>query len=296
VSAGEIYYRFESVNGCLTVTLLPELNDKQWADIERVGTEIVARIGATPSPRVIVDLTQLSYMGSAMVALIVRLYKEVNTRSGKMVVVNQHELVHEVLKLAGLTKLWTIVDNRQAAYSSLGIKMNTVSGTGGGLQTGGMGLVAAGAIGTVGALLLLALQFSSNPAIPRKYALLVECGFAFLGLVAGMMLLNQAGNRRNLGIAFLAICVLAVFGAIVATPDEAPAKGAAPPAANTAAGADENVKATPAAAEAPVTEPAKAAPAAVASAPATPAPATPTKGKSRPKRLPNTTFGGGAVD
>jgi hypothetical protein len=44
VSTGETYYRFETVNGCLTVTLLPELNDKQWADIERVGSEIVERI------------------------------------------------------------------------------------------------------------------------------------------------------------------------------------------------------------------------------------------------------------
>jgi anti-anti-sigma factor len=293
-----MYYRFESVNGCLTVTLLPELNDKQWADIERVGTELVARIGATPSPRVIVDLTPLSYMGSAMVALIVRLYKEVNTRGGKMVVVNQHELVHEVLKLAGLTKLWTIVDNRQAAYSSLGIKMNAASSVGGALQTGGMGIVAAGAIGTAGALLGLALQFSSNPAVPRKIAMLIDFGFAFLGLVAGMILLNQAGNRRNLGIAFLAICALAVVG-IVAVPDESPAKGAAPAANTSAEPADGNVKAAPDAAADPVTAPAKTTPATVASAPVAgvTTPALPAKaGKSGPKRLPNTTFGGGAVE
>jgi anti-anti-sigma factor len=286
-----MYYRFESVNGCLTVTLLPELNDKQWADIERVGTEIVARIGATPSPRVIVDLTPLSYMGSAMVALIVRLYKEVNTRSGKMVVVNQHELVHEVLKLAGLTKLWTIVDNRQAAYSSLGIKMSAASGSGGGLQTGGMGIVAAGAIGTVGALLGLALQFSSSPAVPRKIAMLIDFGFAFLGLVAGMILLNQAGNRRNLGIAFLAICALAIVG-IVAVPDDSPAKGAAPAANTSAEPADGNAKAAPAAA-APAIVPLNSTPAVVASTPATAATPPAAPGKSSPKRLPNTTFGGG---
>ncbi len=127
MSVGETYYRFETVNGCLTITLLPELNDKQWADIERVGTEIVDRISAAPSPKVLVDLTSLSYMGSAMVALIVRLYKTVNSRGGKMVVVNQHELVFEVLKLAGLTKLWTIVGTRAEAFSSMGVKATPVS-------------------------------------------------------------------------------------------------------------------------------------------------------------------------
>lgn len=63
MSTGESYYRFESADGCLIITLLPVLNDKQWADIEKVGTEIVERLSAAPSPRFIVDLTPLSYMG-----------------------------------------------------------------------------------------------------------------------------------------------------------------------------------------------------------------------------------------
>jgi anti-anti-sigma factor len=260
VSVGETYYRFESVNGCLTVTLLPELNDKQWSDIERVGTEIVERISAAPSPKVLVDLTLLSYMGSAMVALIVRLYKTVNSRGGKMVVVNQHELVHEVLKLAGLTKLWTIVPTRAEAYSSLGIKASAAPREASGMATGGMGLVAAGVIGTVGALAALALQFTSNPILPQKIALLIEVAFAFVGLGAGTFLLNQAGSRRNLGIAFLAICALAVFGAIVAAPQEAAAK--APASGAAAKSAPAQADATPAAAPAPATpEPAKTAPA-----------------------------------
>ncbi len=130
MSSGESYYRFETADGCLIITLLPELNDKQWADIEKVGTEIVDRLSNAQSPRFIVDLTPLSYMGSAMVALIVRLYKTVNGRNGQMVVVNQHELVFEVLKLAGLTKLWTIVDSREKAFAALGVKRRAASAEG----------------------------------------------------------------------------------------------------------------------------------------------------------------------
>jgi anti-anti-sigma factor len=246
VSVGETYYRFESVNGCLTVTLLPELNDKQWADIERVGTEIVERISAAPTPKVLVDLTPLSYMGSAMVALIVRLYKTVNSRGGKMAVVNQHELVHEVLKLAGLTKLWTIVATRQEAYTTLGVK----GGGGGGMafagasQNGGMGILVAGVIGTVGALAGLALQFTSNPIVSRKIATLIEFAFALLGFGAGMFLLTQAGSRRNLGIVFVAICVLAVLGGVVAVPEEGAARGPAAGAKAKSAPAEVDVPAT----------------------------------------------------
>jgi anti-anti-sigma factor len=222
VSSGESYYRFEQSDGCLIITLLPELNDKQWADIEKVGTEIVDRLSTAQSPRFIVDLTLLSYMGSAMVALIVRLYKAVNGRSGQMVVVNQHELVFEVLKLAGLTKLWTIVENRDKAYAALGVKRRSVSAkeSGGGGGGGGNGLLVAGIIGTLGAIIGLALQFSPQQLVTHKIALLIDVGFAALGMIVGTMLLvNQTGARRNVGIALLAICLIAVLGGIVVSPE-----------------------------------------------------------------------------
>jgi anti-anti-sigma factor len=230
VAAGESYYRYETADGCLIATLLPELNDKQWADIEKVGTEIVDRLSSAQSPRFIVDLTPLSYMGSAMVALIVRLYKTVNGRGGQMVVVNQHELVLEVLKLAGLTKLWTIVDNRDKAFAALGVKRRSAASEGSAAE-GSNAVLLAGIIGTVGAILGLGLQFSSQGLVPRKVAVFIEFACAALGMVVGtMILVNQTGTRRNVGIALLAICLIVVLGGIVAGPDQSTTP--APPAAN----------------------------------------------------------------
>ena len=48
-----------------------------WADIERVGSEILSRIQPLTSPQLLVDLCALSYMGSAQVALVVRMFKPV---------------------------------------------------------------------------------------------------------------------------------------------------------------------------------------------------------------------------
>ena len=83
--------------------------------------------------------------------------------------------------------------------------------------------------------------------VPQKVALLIEIAFAFVGLGAGMFLLNQAGSRRNLGIAFLAICVLAVLGGIVAAPQEAAAKGPAAGAKTTTTPAESTATDAPAA-------------------------------------------------
>jgi anti-anti-sigma factor len=222
----------------LIITLLPELNDKQWSEIDKVGSDLVERLAITKSPRFLVDLTPLSYMGSAMVALIVRLYKSVNTRGGKMVVVNQHELVYEVLKLAGLAKLWTIVESREKGYAALGVSGRPAAVAGESVASGaggGNALLVAGIIGTIGAVIGLALQFSPNPPLPLKYAQLVEFAFAALGMITGaMMLVNHTGARRNVGIAFLAVCLLIVLGGIVAVPDRGAPRGPANGAAATA--------------------------------------------------------------
>jgi anti-anti-sigma factor len=278
VSSGESYYRYESTDGCLIVTLLPELNDKQWADIERVGTEIVDRLSTTQSPRFIVDLTPLSYMGSAMVALIVRLYKTVNGRNGQMVVVNQHELVQEVLKLAGLTKLWTIVENRDKAFAALGVKRRAVSAEGSPAEGGGNALLLAGIIGAVGAVIGLALQFSSQPLVSRKVALLIDVAFAALGMVVGtMMLVNQTGARRNVGIALLAICLIVVLGGIVFSPEHTTAPLPAPVSNGTSATAPATpVSETPAVA---ATNPS------AASTPASAPAAAPSGSAAQPKLL-----------
>ena len=90
-----------------------------------------------------------------------------------------------------------------------------------------MGLVAAGVIGTVGALVGLALQFSPNPPLAPRYAMFIDVAFAVLGMVVGtMILVNQTGTRRNVGIAFLAICLSAVLGGIVIGSQASGGKGA----------------------------------------------------------------------
>ena len=268
MASADTYYRFETNGNCSVITLLPELNDRQWADIDRVATELEDRLKQVPSPRLLLDLTPLSYMGSAMVALNVRLYKSVNGRNGQMVVVNQHELVNEVLKLAGLTKLWTIVDSREKGFSALGLKKARVAATTTGsdpVSIQGNAILIAGIIGTIGAIIGLALHLSGSSLVSPKAAQLIEVGFAAIGFVVGtIILVNQNGMRRNIGIAILAICLLIVLGGIVAAPDRK--ANAAPSPSSTSPSAPSKPVQT-ATADPPA--------AATASAPATPAASTP---------------------
>lgn len=119
-------YRFEEAESHCTIVLLPELNKAPWGDIDNIGTSVVERMNAKmdasrQKPGFIVDLSALNYMGSAMVALVVRLWKASKEKGAKMVVINNDPMVLEVLELAGLSQVWTIVGTREEALRALGV-------------------------------------------------------------------------------------------------------------------------------------------------------------------------------
>lgn len=215
-------YHFEQGNGYSIISLTPQLNDAQWSDIEQVGTDLLEQLGNHKAPAFVVDLSALSYMGSAMVALIVRLWKSVKDEKGKMVVVNKEKLVYEVLELAGLHKIWTIVDTREEALRKLGVKVTSPapassSGSSGSVASGGgssLNLMVS-VLGTAGALIGLALM--------RKGDILsknVSMGIAFLAAIVGLIFAVQlasanSNNQRPLGIGLIVVNLVLVGAAIM---------------------------------------------------------------------------------
>lgn len=103
---------------CLTMD--PSLSDVKWDHIEALGNSVEQRIRDDKPKKVVFDITGLTYMGSAMVALVVRWWKAVDEIGGKSAVALHDPNVLEVLKLASLDEHWTIVPTREAAYNKLG--------------------------------------------------------------------------------------------------------------------------------------------------------------------------------
>jgi anti-anti-sigma factor len=241
VSSSETPYRFETAEGYSVFSLQPELNDSQWADFEKVGNDVVGQLDSMDPPICLVDLSDLSYMGSAMVALIVRVWKAVNENGGRMVVVNKDTMVFEVLKLAGLHKVWTIVETRDEGVKQLGVKVRAVraasSGEGGApAGGGGMGLAALGLGAVVGAGAGLFLLLTPG-IVSQKIALVIEFGFAALALVAGTVTAaRDTGTRQKLGIAVVAASVVVVLAGILLSGDGADrqprARASAPPSSS----------------------------------------------------------------
>ena len=223
MTTSETPYRLEAINGCTIISLLPELNNVQWADIEQVGTNALAQLEASRTPALLVDLSELEYMGSAMVALIVRLWKAVQKRGGRMVVVNRHQLVFEVLKLAGLHTVWTIVETRDDAFKQLRIRRvaaNGSGGDGGNGSEGGGGAVLLAILAVIGAVAGLWMILSPDKIVDDKVALAIELGSAALGLMVGAAIAaRHAGLRRGFAVLVILASLTVVAVSIAKRPD-----------------------------------------------------------------------------
>jgi anti-anti-sigma factor len=241
-------YRLERDHHHTIVTLLPGLNDAPWSDIEQIGNEIIHRLQEVPAPALLVDLCPLDYMGSVQVALVVRTYKTVKERGGKMVVAAHEPLVREVLSLAGLDKLWTTVPSREAGLQWLAREAGTAS-SGGWMSLLGAACVLVSLVG-------LFAVMSDATWLARSSAVWLEFSAAAVGFVFGLWTVIKAtGMPRTIGLGSLvgsvALLLNSVFalGSMRAVPDlpnaNAPMVGDSEPARDVSVNAEAEPESPP---------------------------------------------------
>ncbi len=202
-------FQMETDRNLVIVTILPQMISIPWADIEQVGTQVTTQVQALTAPKVVVDLTPLDYMGSAQVALIVRIFKIVKDNRGTMVVVNQHPIVQEVLTLAGLNKLWTIVRTRDEGLERLGVPLVR--------RSAGQGRLSAwlGLTGVLVASAALAAIYTHASWWPERTAVITALAASAIGFASGLIAaLRGQGSSRSLGTGVLLAGVVLLMAAV----------------------------------------------------------------------------------
>ncbi|MEQ9409743.1 MAG: STAS domain-containing protein [Fuerstiella sp.] len=111
---------FEEQRRYCSITFYPVLMTMNWSDVEAATTDAIDRLKAAKTNSVMVDLGPLDMINSALVASLVRIWKTMQSSKGQFSLVSPNEMVTEVLKSAGLWKLWSVVDEREEAVYELG--------------------------------------------------------------------------------------------------------------------------------------------------------------------------------
>lgn len=113
--------QFEATRDFVRMALSPDITQLPWNLVEECGDQAIAKLKECHASKLLVDLTSLDYLGSAQVALLARIWKVLAAQNGAMSVQTNSPVVREVIRTAGLHRLWNLVDSHQKGLEKLGI-------------------------------------------------------------------------------------------------------------------------------------------------------------------------------
>lgn len=196
-------YRLEIAPSHAVLRLEPQIGSAAWGDIDRVGKDLVASVNSQGTEAWLIDLSGLDYMGSALVALVVRIWKAVQAVGGRVVVVCGEGMPQEVLKLAGLDKVWTITTTYEDGLKQLGVPPARTAPRAGFPWLTGLALLCAAGAGAALALLMQGADVNRNYAVAGLFG-----GAGVAIALASVAAVRDKAWRR----AFAALVLLAGVG------------------------------------------------------------------------------------
>jgi len=92
------------------------LDDQVLAEF---GGVLLSEAAHADPPRLVLDFSRTTFIGSSFIELLIRAWKRLQQRSGTMVLCGVQPLCLEILEVTRLTSIWRIYPTRQEAVESL---------------------------------------------------------------------------------------------------------------------------------------------------------------------------------
>jgi len=108
----------ENIGG-VTVIRFNDRNILDEASIQAIGEEIVRHIEASPSPRLLIDFTNVDHLSSAALGTLITVNNKVRQKDGQLRLCNIDPQIYEVFVITKLNKLFQIhkgVPEAMASY------------------------------------------------------------------------------------------------------------------------------------------------------------------------------------
>lgn len=108
--------KYEVSNKTLVIYFKGEL-DHHFA--EEVREEIDAKIDSQNIKNLVFDLSNMRFMDSSGIGVVIGRYKKINKLGGKVAVVNLNPHVEKIFQMAGIFKIIQKYENKQEALANL---------------------------------------------------------------------------------------------------------------------------------------------------------------------------------
>ncbi|MGH7178914.1 MAG: STAS domain-containing protein [Tepidisphaeraceae bacterium] len=114
VRMGIEFFRIESTPQAAIVDLrLPEAIDS--TEFDALNDALTGAIASSPLDAWVIDLSAVSYMGSAMLGLMVNVRQQIKSRNGRLVLCAMHPRLLDIFRTCCMERLFTIVRTRAEA-------------------------------------------------------------------------------------------------------------------------------------------------------------------------------------
>ncbi len=190
--------RFDSVQ------FFPVCMTMSWMDVEAATTEVIRQLNESENRSVMVDMGQMQMINSGLIASLVRIWKAMKERNGQFSIVSPNEQVTDVLKTAGLWKLWSVVEDREEAVYELGVSRAAITE-----NRERRFLVFVAVPCSIIAALALVLMLLKRTEVMGVNAQLAALQFASAGVATGLIsIVKDSGKQRILSCCAVALGVL----------------------------------------------------------------------------------------
>src|SRR5271166_3775912 len=105
--------------GIAVITPSPEVEKMPENMMEQAAQLVLAPLRADPPNGLIFDLSQVDYVGSVFLSLLLRFHKRVKEHGSEVVVAGASPRARELLHMTALDTLWALYDNRVDALAAL---------------------------------------------------------------------------------------------------------------------------------------------------------------------------------
>lgn len=178
---------------CAVLAVSSQLSSYQLEDMQDVLDNVLQSLDGAKCAAVVIDLSNIEFLGSAQLTTLVRIWKSIKDRSGRMVVQTASPVITEVLHTAGLDTLWQIADTRPAAYLCLGLQKDGRAPMSFVWPTIGLAALVASAVA-------LAISVRWSDIIAPRVTLTTQLACATIALTAGVWtVIRGSGLSRGLG-------------------------------------------------------------------------------------------------
>lgn len=197
-------FTLETHRGYCLVRFYTLAEKLSWSDQEAITTAAITQYELAAPANLMIDLSRIQYINSGAVAGLIRLWKAAQKRNGHFSVVCPSEDVLSVLKASGLTKVWSITDDREESAYDLGVSQSARA------EQREKTLLVAVALPCclLGAAALLPMLFKRESVLgvnSQLAALLLSAASASTGILG---ILKEEGFRKKLSIFATVVSVL----------------------------------------------------------------------------------------